>query len=68
MALGRRLKARRNMDDMDIMNSYVPPEKQDEADPAESNEELQNTLQESMKKGEEKMTQVATQHCCILTN
>ena len=59
VALGRRLKARRTHDELDILESYIPVEKQDEPDPADQDDELKKVLLESVKKGEDKMTKVS---------
>ena len=55
--MGKRLKARRKFDEMDVMQSYIPIDTQDD-DPAEKDTDLKNALEESMKLGEEKMTKV----------
>ena len=66
VALGRRLKARRTYDELDILESYVPVEKQDEPDPADQDDELKKVLLESVKKGEDKMDKVSfTRHLKI---
>ena len=59
VALGRRLKARRTHDELDILESYIPVEKQDEPDPADQDDELKKVLLESVKKGEDKLTKVS---------
>ena len=59
VALGRRLKARRKYDELDVLESYVPVEKQDEPDPADQDDELKKVLLESVKKGEDKLTKVS---------
>ena len=58
IALGKQLKARRKHDELDVMQSYIPLENQDDPDPAEQDEEMQKVLQESSRKSEEKMTKV----------
>ena len=56
--MGKRLKARRRHDEMDVMHSYIPLDEQDNADPADIDGELKKTLEKSQKIGEERMTQV----------
>ena len=58
IALGKQLKARRTHDELDVMQSYIPLENQDDPDPAEQDKELQEILKESSRKGEENMTKV----------
>ena len=55
--MGKRLKARRKFDEMDVMQSYIPIDKHDD-DPADKDDDLKNALEASMKLGEEKMSKV----------
>ena len=57
-AMGKRLKARRLQDDMDVLYSYLPPDAVDDVDPAERDDVLKQALTISAKEGKEKMDKV----------
>ena len=60
-AVGQTLKIRRKHDELDVMQSYIPIEKQDDTDPADQDSELKRALEASMKLAEEKMSKVIRQ-------
>ena len=57
-AMGKRLKARRLQDDMDVLYSYLPPDTVDDIDPADRDDVLKQALTISAKEGKEKMDKV----------
>ena len=57
-AMGKRLKARRVQDDMDVLYSYLPPDAVDDVDPADRDDVLKEALTISAKEGKEKMDKV----------
>ena len=57
-AMGKRLKARRVQDDMDVLYSYLPPDAVDDVDPADRDDVLKQALTISAKEGKEKMDKV----------
>ena len=57
-AMGKRLKARRLQDDMDVLYSYLPPDAVDDVDPADRDDVLKQALTISAKEGKEKMDKV----------
>ena len=57
-AMGKRLKARRLQDDMDVLYSYLPPDAVDDVDPADHDDVLKEALTISAKEGKEKMDKV----------
>ena len=57
-AMGKRLKARRLQDDMDVLYSYLPPDAVDDVDPADRDDVLKEALTISAKEGKEKMDKV----------
>ena len=57
VAMGKRLKARRKFDEIDVMQSYMPIENDDD-DPADKDKDLKEALDASLKVGEEKMSKV----------
>ena len=56
--MGKRLKARRLQDDMDVLYSYLPPDAVDDVDPADHDDVLKEALTISAKEGKEKMDKV----------
>ena len=56
--MGKRLKARRLQDDMDVLYSYLPPDAVDDVDPADCDDVLKQALTISAKEGKEKMDKV----------
>ena len=56
--MGKRLKARRLQDDMDVLYSYLPPDAVDDVDPADRDDVLKQALTISAKEGKEKMDKV----------
>ena len=56
--MGKRLKARRLQDDMDVLFSYLPPDAVDDVDPADRDDVLKQALTISAKEGKEKMDKV----------
>ena len=57
-AMGKRLKARRVQDDMDVLYSYLPLDAVDDVDPADHDDVLKEALTISAKEGKEKMDKV----------
>ena len=57
-AMGKRLKARRVQDDMDVLYSYLPLDAVDDVDPADRDDVLKEALTISAKEGKEKMDKV----------
>lgn len=51
----RQLKQRRQLDDIEVLNSYVPEGQEDEEDPAEKDPKLNEILKTSLKEGTAKM-------------